>query len=154
MKIKQKTLYSIWFAITLVLTISMMLGLFLIKNSVDKKRAAENVQIVEKVKVVDKEVVQDIEKPVVQVVDVENIIDVNKEIYEYTFPFGAKDLGEFKVVGVTKSTMPSKEYPNFVDRSGVSAYASEDTLPEGSFIWIDGVGIRQISTAYGEKGFI
>ena len=52
------------------------------------------------------------------------------------------------VKGVCNSCMPKREYSNMLGKENVTVFASENVLPEGTLIWVEGVGIRQVQTVY------
>lgn len=87
------------------------------------------------------EVTETTKTPVIQ----ENIITVEKEVIKA--PFKLKRVGTFKVKGYCTCNIckPIKNNPkNIREAEGVNVIADLSIIPEGTMIWLDGVGIRQV----------
>ena len=83
------------------------------------------------------------------VVEKEKEIIVEKVVHKYEFPFETVDKGTMIVKGICKDCSPQKEYSRMRSKNGITVFASKDVLPEGTLIWIDTVGIRQVQSLVG-----
>ena len=80
--------------------------------------------------------------PSISVIEKEEKVIVEKENVIYDFPFEVQDLGNKMVVGSCVDCLPMKVYKNMRSNSEITAFASNNVLPEGTLVWIDGVGLR------------
>lgn len=138
MKIKVKTLFVVWFIFTLSLTFCLISGFYQVKVMSSKLDVPECKVETELVGLAN-----------VSVIEKEQIIEVEKENIIYDFPFDCENLGEFSVIGCVADTLPVKTYSNMKSVEGVTVYANKEVLPEGSLIWIENVGIRQVQSLNG-----
>lgn len=135
MRMSFKTIFKLWVGITLCLT-ALFIFCF---NSIYIGASEKNI----KECAVEENMVG---LPNIEVIEKEVEIEVPKEKKVYKFPFKTEDLGMKMAKGVCSSTMPSKEYPNMKSNEDVTVFANENTFPEGTLIWIEGIGIRQVQT--------
>lgn len=132
-RIKQKTFLYTWLIFTIILTFVLTSGV-LIYGNVEKSKEAETIDIdkiaygLPEMKVFEREV-EVVKK-------VENV--------NYKFPFKVSEFKNINAVGVCNCCLPSKKYPDMKSNSDVTVYASPDFYKEGSLIWIEGIGIRQV----------
>lgn len=135
MRIKIKNLFIGWSIVTLCLTFCFISGIYQIKVmsfEIDIPECKVETELVG--------------MPNVSVIEKEKIIEVEKENIVYNFPFDCEELGNFSVVGCVADTLPTKVYSNMRSVDGITVYASKDVLPEGSLIWIENIGIRQVQS--------
>jgi 3D (Asp-Asp-Asp) domain-containing protein len=135
MRVQFKTLFKLWVGVTLCLTAIFIFcfnAIYINGAEKDVKECVveENMVGLANVEVIEKEV--EIEVP------------IEKEVYK--FPFKTEDLGTRMAKGVCNETMPTKEYRNMRSNEDVTVFANENTFSEGTLIWIEGVGIRQVQT--------
>lgn len=133
MRIKFKTFLIIWMVFTLLLSLGLIFGFNTYMktiNAVEPKECIveENIVGLPNVKIVEKEV---------EVVK-------NVEVVNYEFPF---EVGEEKIVktkGVCNCCLPTRKYPNMRSNANVTVFASNDLYKEGTLLWVEGIGIRQV----------
>ncbi len=87
-----------------------------------------------------------------KLVEVEKIVEVEKEVY--TFPFDAVDKGVYTVKSVSLSELPERVYGNQHTNGEIVVYASSSIFAEGTLLWIDGIGIRQVQALSGSNDSI
>ena len=135
MKIKVKNLTKIWLLFTAILTCLCIWSIFQV-NILGDNLNIEECQVE----------VQMAGLPNLSVVEREEevIIEKKKEILE--FPFNTVDKGVMTVKGCCSDCLPNKEYPKMRSKETITAFASKNVLPEGTLIWIENVGIRQIQS--------
>ena len=138
MRMKFQTLIKLWVIITLILTAICVFAVYSI-NAADIKDVAECQVEVGMVGL-----------PSVTVIEKEKEVIIEKEELVYEFPFETKDLGTYAVKGSCEKCLPQKEYSKMRAKSKVTVFASENVLPEGTLVWIENVGIRQVQTVYSE----
>lgn len=91
------------------------------------------------------EKVEEVENTIIVPIIEENIIEVEKEVINS--PFDLKRIGTFTVKGYCNCDICKtvKSNPNAIRESeGINAIADLSIIPEGTMVWLDGVGIRQI----------
>ena len=138
MRIKLKNLYRLWFLGTVILTCICTYTVFQI-NALSENMDVEECMVE----------VQMAGLPNMSIVEKEEEVIIEKVVPKYEFPFEVADLGTMKVIGCCSDCIPTKEYVNMRSNEKVTAFASKKVLPEGTLIWIDGVGIRQIQSLSG-----
>lgn len=75
----------------------------------------------------------------------EKVVEVEKEVIKSPFPL--KRIGEFRLKGYCNcdKCKPNKANPRSIRESeGVNVVADPKIIPEGTMVWVDGVGIRQV----------
>ena len=82
--------------------------------------------------------------PNLSVVEREEEVIIEKKVEVLDFPFEVVDKGVMTVKGSCSDCLPNKEYPKMRSKEVITAFASKDVLPEGTLVWIENVGIRQI----------
>lgn len=83
----------------------------------------------------------------ISVIEKEKIIEVPKETEVYTFPFDVAFVGELDVKGVTNDYLQNvKEYPLMRSNEQVTVFADKSVIPEGTLVWIENVGVRQVQS--------
>lgn len=144
MKIKMKNLLKLWIIFTVILTsvcIYSVFSLISARDSMDVQECAVEQRIVG--------------LPNVTVVEKEKEIIIEKPIYNYEFPFETEELGTYSVKAACSDCLDNKEYPNMKGRSDVTVFASSDVFAEGTLLYIQDVGIRQVQTIYTDyKGIV
>lgn len=139
MKMKVRNYLICWAVLTAILAFVIISGIIDI-HRINKKfeMAQNNVES------------QMVGLPVVSVIEKEEIVEIEKEVEVqvekviYKLPFETESLGEFQVIGSCSDCLPSKYYPRMRSRSDITVFASQNTIPEGTLVYIDGVGIRQV----------
>lgn len=137
MKIKCKNLLKLWILFTVFLTIICITSVFSLVKQVtfpDVSECAVEARMVG--------------LPEENIVEVEKEVIIEKPVDVYQFPFEVKKKGTYLVKGVCDTCMPAREYSNMLGKENVTVFASENVLPEGTLIWVEGVGIRQVQTVY------
>lgn len=138
MNIKLKKIIIIWICFSIVLTSILMYNIL----SISSLKAEDEVTKYSTVNM------EEYLHPKVQVVEKEVIVEKVKDVYQ--FPFEVEELGSFSVIGVCKDCIENKKYENMRGYEGITAFADESVLPEGSLIWIENVGILQVQTVYSD----
>ena len=133
MKIKLSNLVKLWVIFTLFISFILIYGIYQIKIMGEGMEVQEC--LVEN---------QIVGLPSISVIEKEEKVIVEKENVIYDFPFEVQDLGNKMVVGSCVDCLPMKVYKNMRSNSEITAFASNNVLPEGTLVWIDGVGLRQI----------
>lgn len=108
------------------------------ENGVDEKLTKQVVNELEAENVVQAKTI------IVPVIN-EKVVTVEKEVIDSPFPL--KRVGTFSVKGYCscKVCKPLKANPRGIrETEGISVIADLSIIPEGTMIWIDGVGIRQV----------
>jgi 3D (Asp-Asp-Asp) domain-containing protein len=142
MKIKVKNLTKIWLLFTIILTCACIWSVFQINILGDYLNVEECQVEVEMAGL-----------PNLSVVEREEEVIVEKKVEVLEFPFETVDKGVMTVKGCCADCLPNKEYPKMRSKEVITAFASKDVLPEGTLVWIENVGIRQIqSLENGHKG--
>lgn len=132
-RIKQKTFLYAWLIFTILLTFILTSGVF-IYGSVEKSKKANEIDLAKIV----------YELPDVKVFEREVEVVKKVENVNYKFPFKVSEFKNINAVGVCSCCLPTKKYPNMKSNSDVTVYASPNFYKEGSLIWIEGIGIRQV----------
>ena len=139
MKLRNKSVLVIWITIVMFSTFMMVSGIILAReSSVDVFADDVDFESV-KVAIVTK-------TPKIEIVKREVEIVVDKEVEFYNFPFVTEDLGVYTAQGVVSSTMPQKVYPRMRSNAEVTIFASKNVIPEGTLLWVENVGIRQVQS--------
>lgn len=133
-RIKEKTFFRIWLIFTIVLCIILTSGFFVINGINRKTESLENLDINKYVYGLPK--MEVFEREVEVVKNIDNV--------SYTFPFEVSECKTVKTVGSCNCCLPSKKYSNMKIREDVTVFASPSFYAEGSLVWIEGVGIRQV----------
>lgn len=136
MIIKVKHFIMIWVCLFVILTSILICGMI----STYKVEGAEK----------SKSVLEVEDSMISEVKIVEEEIEIKKQIDVYQFPFEVQELGTYSVKGFCKDCIENKKYSNMRGYEGVTAFADEGVLPEGSLIWVENVGILQVQTVYSD----
>ena len=137
MKIKLKNLLRLWIIFTVILTsvcIYSVFSLISAWDSMDVQECAVEQRIAG--------------LPNVTIVEKENEIIIEKPIYNYEFPFETEDLGTYSVKAACSDCLEKREYSNMAGHSDITVFASSDVFSEGTLLYIQDVGIRQVQTIY------
>ena len=137
MKIKLKNLFRLWIVFTVILTslsIYCVYGLISANKSIDVEECAVEQGIAG--------------LPSITVIEKEKEIIVEKPVYIYDFPFETEDLGTYNVKAACSDCLGSQKYPKMAGNSEITVFASENVFAEGTLLWIEDVGIRQVQTIY------
>ena len=135
MKIKMKNLAKIWLIFTIILTVSCIWGVFSINVLGDNLNVEECQVEVEMAGL-----------PTLSVVEREEEVVIEKKVEVYKFPFETIDKGTMTVTGCCSDCIPNKEYSKMRSNETITAFASKNVFPEGTLVWIEDVGIRQIQS--------
>ena len=135
MKIKLKNLMKMWLLFTFVLTCVSIWSVFQV-NVLGDNLNVEECQVEVKMAGL----------PNLSVVEREEEVIIEKKVEVLEFPFEVVDKGVMTVKGSCSDCLPNKEYPRMCSKEAITAFASKDVLPEGTLVWIENVGIRQIQS--------
>lgn len=142
MKVKFNTLIKLWVLFTVMLIAFLVIG-----NATIKKVNAESNEEISTIKA-------QIALPTVKVVKKEVAVPLDKITNVYEFPFETEDKGNFIVRGVSSSTIPNKEYAKMRSNEDVTIFASSSLFEEGTLLWVEGIGIRQVQTVYSDENVL
>lgn len=131
MKIKLKNVLLCWVFFVVVFSFILIFGIYTMNKI---KSEAQNCLVEENIAGL----------PNIQIREIEKEIVVEKKNTVYEFPFEVSDKKLVVAVGVISDNIPKKKYNNMEDNSKITVYASSDLFKEGSLIWIEDVGIRQV----------
>lgn len=147
MKIKLLNVILIWVSFIVLFCVILLTGYYLTNVSVNADNADINFCSAE---------VKMVGLPNISVVEKEQVIEVPKETEVYTFPFDVSFIGELEAKGVTNDYLKSvKEYPLMRSNEKVTVFANKSVIPEGTLVWIEGVGVRQVqSINSGDSGVL
>lgn len=137
MKIKLKNLLRLWIIFTFIFTsfsIYCVYGLIAVNQARDVAECAIEQRIVG--------------LPAITVIEKEKEIVIEKPIYTYEFPFETEDLGTYSVKAACSDCLEKREYSNMAGHSDITVFASSDVFSEGTLLYIQDVGIRQVQTIY------
>lgn len=137
MKIKLKNLLRLWIIFTFIFTsfsIYCVYGLIAVNQARDVAECAVEQRIAG--------------LPTITVIEKEKEIVIEKPIYTYEFPFETEDLGTYSVKAACSDCLESREYSNMAGHSDITVFASSSVFPEGTLLWIEDVGIRQVQSIY------
>lgn len=139
MKLKRNSLIKIWIAFTVILTLLCISAVFSLITHVRALEVRECSVETEMLGL-----------PEINIIEVEKEIIVEKPVNVYKFPFGVKEKGTYPLKAVCNDCIPQKEYSQLWGVEDITVFASESVMPEGTLIWIEGVGIRQVQTVYSD----
>ena len=145
MRVKQKNLIMLWIVFSLLLLIAFLcveykMGVLADELNIQENAVEASMVSLPKVKVIETEEVE--------IVTIPKEVEVEKEVVRYELPF------ENEYLGASDKTLPTKEYPRMKSNESITAFASENVFPEGTLVWSEGVGIRQIQTIYTDSNAI
>lgn len=138
-RMKKKNVLRLWVGFTILLTVICITSVFSMVKQVTFPDVAECK--------VESEMSG---LPMVNIVEVEKEIIVEKPVDVYNFPFEVEEKGTYKVKGICDDCIPKKEYSKLRGKEEVTVFASSNVMPEGTLLWIEGVGIRQVQTVYSD----
>ena len=140
-----------WIAFTLALIVGFISFFFsVIVVGKESEISDVEVDVESNLEVIKSNSVEYVEREVIKTVEVEKQIEIVEDVITYSFPFDTTYLGDYTVIGAVSDTLPQKEYPYMRSSESITAFARDDVIPEGTLVWIENVGIRQIQTVYGE----
>lgn len=131
MKIKLKNILLCWIFFVSILSFIFIIGLY---NMSKVEVEAKNCLIEDNIAGL----------PNIQIIEVEKEIAVEKKNTIYEFPFEVSDKKSLIAVGVISDNLPKKKYDNMQENSQITVYASSDLFKEGSLVWVEDIGIRQV----------
>ena len=133
MRAKLKNVLIGWVSFVIVLSVILIMGIF----SIDRIEVeAQNCLIEENI----------VGLPNIQVLEVEKEIVIENKNISYDFPFEVADKKTVVAVGVDSNGLPKKKYNNMRENSEITVYASSDLFKEGTLIWVEDVGVRQVQS--------
>lgn len=138
MKTNTKGALLLWVTIVFISTTLIVSGILLIRDFnttayADSENEISNIRVTTK-----------IPRVVVEQKEVE--VPVEKEVEVYNFPFVVEELGVYTAQGVTLKTLPQRVYSKMKANEQVTVFASTNVVPEGTLVWIQNVGIRQVQS--------
>lgn len=135
---KKKQIKILFFiGMTILITTMMFSGYKSMQNPVDNVRVC----LVE----------ENIKAPVLKTITREKIVEIEKENIIYDFPFATEEIGTYNVKQVCPSCLENDKYPNMRKNSEVCIYATSDVLAEGTLVWVENIGIRQVQPLLGSS---
>lgn len=157
MKFKVKELFIIWVCSVLFISIISISSVIVIRKSLvevsaDAPKETEVEAVIKQKSISEVENMLSVPRVEKGLKEVEYTTD--KEIEKLKFPFETLDKGIYKVKGVYSKTLPQRLYSGMKAKSNITVFASKNVMPEGTLLWIEGIGIRQVQTVYSDDNVI